>query len=190
MRGVWPQQRDAALADDPALDDPVRAWLAPLQRASPLDGRNPLARLVAPGGGAVDIGAFEMRAIGIGRAAQCRMQRGQPREFRFRERALGDGEEVYVAGGWVEVAQRQRAAQVDADEVRAQRLAHARQQMVSSAATSGGSGWRGVYEQVCPHFTEEELVNLTLVIVTINGWNRFAISFRSEPGKYKPRPRD
>lgn len=47
-----------------------------------------------------------------------------------------------------------------------------------------------IYERVRPHFTEEELVNLTLVIVTINAWNRFAISFRSEPGKYKPRPHD
>lgn len=47
-----------------------------------------------------------------------------------------------------------------------------------------------VYEQVRPHFTEEELVDLTLVIVAINGWNRFAISFRSEPGKYTPRKRD
>lgn len=47
-----------------------------------------------------------------------------------------------------------------------------------------------VYEQVRPHFTEEELVDLTLVIATINAWNRFAISFRSEPGKYKPRSRD
>lgn len=37
------------------------------------------------------------------------------------------------------------------------------------------------------YFTEEELVKLTLAIVTINGWNRFAISFRSEPGVYRPR---
>ncbi len=35
-------------------------------------------------------------------------------------------------------------------------------------------------------FTEDELVKLTLAIVTINGWNRFAISFRSEPGVYQP----
>ncbi|HEX8730837.1 MAG TPA: carboxymuconolactone decarboxylase family protein [Ktedonobacterales bacterium] len=47
-----------------------------------------------------------------------------------------------------------------------------------------------VFEQVRPHFTEEELVNLTLAIVAINGWNRFAISFRAEPGKYTPRKRD
>lgn len=44
-----------------------------------------------------------------------------------------------------------------------------------------------VYEQVRPHFTEEELVNLTLAISTINAWNRFAIPFRSEPGHYTPR---
>lgn len=46
-----------------------------------------------------------------------------------------------------------------------------------------------VYEQVRPHFTDEELVNLTLIIATINAWNRFGISFRSEPGHYKPAKR-
>ncbi len=35
-------------------------------------------------------------------------------------------------------------------------------------------------------FTEDELVKLTLAVVTINGWNRFAISFRCEPGLYQP----
>ncbi len=43
-----------------------------------------------------------------------------------------------------------------------------------------------VYEQVRPHFTDEELVNLTLLIATINAWNRFGISFRDVPGNYKP----
>ncbi len=46
-----------------------------------------------------------------------------------------------------------------------------------------------VYEQVRPHFTDEELANLTLVIATINAWNRFGISFRAVPGHYKPRQR-
>jgi alkylhydroperoxidase family enzyme len=36
------------------------------------------------------------------------------------------------------------------------------------------------------HFSEQELVNLTLAIVTINGWNRLAIPFRSVPGSYQP----
>lgn len=44
-----------------------------------------------------------------------------------------------------------------------------------------------IYERVAPHFTEDELVNLTLAVVAINGWNRFAISFRSEPGSYQPK---
>lgn len=43
-----------------------------------------------------------------------------------------------------------------------------------------------VYESVREHFTEKELVDLTLAIVTINGWNRLAISFRTEPGTYQP----
>lgn len=43
-----------------------------------------------------------------------------------------------------------------------------------------------IYERVSGHFTDEELVNLTMAVVTINGWNRIAISFRSEPGTYQP----
>ena len=43
-----------------------------------------------------------------------------------------------------------------------------------------------VYERVSAHFTDEELVNLSMAVVTINGWNRLAISFRSEPGTYQP----
>jgi AhpD family alkylhydroperoxidase len=42
-----------------------------------------------------------------------------------------------------------------------------------------------VYESVKEHFTEQELVNLTMAVVTINGWNRLAISFRAEPGTYQ-----
>jgi AhpD family alkylhydroperoxidase len=36
-----------------------------------------------------------------------------------------------------------------------------------------------VYEQARAEFSEEELVRLTLLVTTINAWNRFAISFRS-----------
>jgi AhpD family alkylhydroperoxidase len=43
-----------------------------------------------------------------------------------------------------------------------------------------------LYEKTLQHFSEQELVNLTLVITTINTWNRLAISFRSEPGSYQP----
>ncbi|MBO0722890.1 MAG: carboxymuconolactone decarboxylase family protein, partial [Blastocatellia bacterium] len=43
-----------------------------------------------------------------------------------------------------------------------------------------------VYEEVRKRFSEEELVNLTLAIVAINGWNRLCISFRVLPGEYQP----
>ncbi len=43
-----------------------------------------------------------------------------------------------------------------------------------------------VYEQAREQFTEQELVNLTLALVAINGWNRFTISFRTVPGTYQP----
>ena len=43
-----------------------------------------------------------------------------------------------------------------------------------------------LYEQARQHFSEAELMNLTLAIVAINGWNRLAISFRAEVGTYQP----
>ncbi|MBE7538202.1 MAG: carboxymuconolactone decarboxylase family protein [Opitutaceae bacterium] len=42
------------------------------------------------------------------------------------------------------------------------------------------------YEEVRRHFDEPELVNLTMAIVAINGWNRLAIAFRKEAGTYQP----
>jgi alkylhydroperoxidase family enzyme len=45
------------------------------------------------------------------------------------------------------------------------------------------------YESVRQHFNEKELVDLTLAIVAINGWNRLAISFRSVPGSHQPAKR-
>ena len=38
-----------------------------------------------------------------------------------------------------------------------------------------------VWESVKPHFSEEELVDLTLLVSAINGWNRLAIAFRKLP---------
>ena len=38
-----------------------------------------------------------------------------------------------------------------------------------------------VWTAVRPHFDDAELVDLTLLISTINTWNRFAISFRKTP---------
>lgn len=44
-----------------------------------------------------------------------------------------------------------------------------------------------VYNRVKPHFSDEELANLSLAIVAINGWNRLCIGFRVEPGDYQPK---
>lgn len=43
-----------------------------------------------------------------------------------------------------------------------------------------------VYEKVRPQFSEKELADLTLAVVSINGWNRLNISARTVPGGYKP----
>jgi AhpD family alkylhydroperoxidase len=43
-----------------------------------------------------------------------------------------------------------------------------------------------VYERVRRQLGEEELVDLTMAVVAINGWNRLAISFRAVPGAYQP----
>ena len=42
-----------------------------------------------------------------------------------------------------------------------------------------------VFEEAHAHFTDEELVNLTMAIVAINGWNRIAIPFRAPVGGYQ-----
>jgi AhpD family alkylhydroperoxidase len=44
-----------------------------------------------------------------------------------------------------------------------------------------------VYERVRPHFTDEELVNLTMAINAINSWNRLNVAFRTPAGNYRPR---
>jgi AhpD family alkylhydroperoxidase len=44
-----------------------------------------------------------------------------------------------------------------------------------------------VFEAVHAHFSDEEMVNLTMAIIAINGWNRLAVPFRSVPGTYQPK---
>ena len=43
-----------------------------------------------------------------------------------------------------------------------------------------------VYEEARTQFTEVELINLTLVVIAINAWNRLCVSFRRVPGDYQP----
>jgi len=44
-----------------------------------------------------------------------------------------------------------------------------------------------LYDEVRQQFSDKELTDLSLAIIAINGWNRLAIPFRSEPGHYQPR---
>ena len=43
-----------------------------------------------------------------------------------------------------------------------------------------------VYNEAKKEFSEQELIDLTMVVVTINSWNRLSIAFRTTPGTYQP----
>ncbi len=45
-----------------------------------------------------------------------------------------------------------------------------------------------VYERVRRHFSEQELANLTMAVISINAWNRLSIAFRAVAGTYKAAP--
>jgi AhpD family alkylhydroperoxidase len=44
-----------------------------------------------------------------------------------------------------------------------------------------------LYAEVRHHFDEKALVDLTLAIIGINGWNRLAVPFRAATGSYQPK---
>lgn len=91
-------------------------------------------------------------------------------------RALGETEQrLYALDAWRETpffTDRERAALAWTEAV---------------TLISDGHAPDQVYEQAREYFTEEELVNLTMAIVTINGWNRLSIGFRAVPGEYQPK---
>lgn len=43
-----------------------------------------------------------------------------------------------------------------------------------------------VFQEARRYFSEKELVDLTMAIIAINGWNRLSITFRREAGTYHP----
>ena len=93
-------------------------------------------------------------------------------------RAAGDTEQrLYVLDAWREApfyTDRERAALAWAEAV---------------TRVTEGHVPDAVYEHARSQFTEEELVNLTVAVVTINAWNRISIAFRSVPGAYQPQQR-
>ena len=93
-------------------------------------------------------------------------------------RAAGESEQrLYVLDAW-------REAPFYSDRERA---ALAWTEAVTLVATDHVPD--AVYEEARGQFSEKELVDLTLAIVEINGWNRLSIAFRSQAGTYQPRPR-
>ena len=43
-----------------------------------------------------------------------------------------------------------------------------------------------VFASARDHFSEEELVDLTIAVINTNGWNRLHIAFKTVVGDYRP----
>lgn len=90
-------------------------------------------------------------------------------------RALGETEQrIYELNAWRETpfySERERAALEWTEALTLVAESHAPDE---------------VYERVKKQFSPEEIANLTLVIATINSWNRLSIAFRTVPGTYEP----
>lgn len=86
-------------------------------------------------------------------------------------RAAGETEErLYMLAAWEEAicyTPRERAALAWVDAL-------------TRLAETGAPD--AAHDALAAEFSAEEQVALTLAIVTINGWNRFAVGFRSVPG--------
>lgn len=86
-------------------------------------------------------------------------------------RAMGETEQrLYGLSAWEEspyYTEKERAALLWAEAVTASKIPDA------------------VYAEVSPHFTEEELIDLTMAVTTINTWNRLNISFPHAIGSYR-----
>jgi AhpD family alkylhydroperoxidase len=90
-------------------------------------------------------------------------------------RAAGETEQrIYVLSAWREApfyTPRERAA-----------LAWTEAVTLIAAGVSGE-----LLEAARKEFSEKELADLTLAIVTINGWNRLSIALGADVGSYRPR---
>ena len=90
-------------------------------------------------------------------------------------RAAGETEQrLYLLPAWRETtfySGRERAALAWAEAVT----------LLAAQAPSDA-----LYDEVRQQFDDKALVDLTLAIVAINGWNRLAVSFRAEAGSHQP----
>ncbi len=91
-------------------------------------------------------------------------------------RAAGESEQrLYVLSAWREApfySERERAALAWTEAI---------------TRISDGAIDDALYAQARQHFDEKEIVDLTLAVIAINGWNRLAIPFRTPAGSYQPR---
>ncbi len=77
-------------------------------------------------------------------------------------------------------------------EIASTGIDNVRPPQVRRAAMRPGGGRRchhvgdAVFQQAREQFSETELVNLTMAIIAINGWNRLAIAFRMDSGSDQP----
>ena len=90
-------------------------------------------------------------------------------------RAIGETEQrLYLLPAWRETTfydERERAALEWAEAI---------------TRISEGEVPDELYERARRQFAEKELVDLTLAVIAINGWNRLAIPFRAPAGSYRP----
>jgi len=90
-------------------------------------------------------------------------------------RALGETEQrIYAVPVWRETpffTPRERSALAWTEAV---------------TAIAGGGASDALYAEAREHFDDRELVELTMAIIAINGWNRLAIPFHSPVGSYQP----
>jgi AhpD family alkylhydroperoxidase len=93
-------------------------------------------------------------------------------------RALGDTEQrLYALNAWRETpffTPRERAALAWTEALTLISQNHAPDEL---------------YDSTRKEFTEQELVDLTYAIATINAWNRLAMAMRAVPGEYQPAER-
>ncbi len=89
-------------------------------------------------------------------------------------RALGETEQrIYALNAWRETpffTDRERAA-----------LAWAEANTLLPQGVE-----QALFDEARRHFSEPQLVNLTLAVAAINAWNRFGVSFAPVPGSYQP----